>query len=98
MQRLTQRSCLQNVITDELPDKMQIQPLPREIQPSLQEFQVRQHPSSKTQTHKTITLSVCVLFISKKLVSSSACVKGPEQPGPSWAPRHASLRHQPRHR
>ncbi|XP_041821797.1 aldehyde oxidase 6 isoform X2 [Chelmon rostratus] len=28
-----------NVITDELPEKMQIQPLPREIQPSLQEFQ-----------------------------------------------------------
>lgn len=30
---------LQNVITDEVPEK--IQPLPREIQPGLQEFQVR---------------------------------------------------------
>ncbi|XP_035533549.1 aldehyde oxidase 6 [Morone saxatilis] len=28
-----------NVVTDVLPEKMQIQPLPREIQPSLQEFQ-----------------------------------------------------------
>ncbi|XP_045916381.1 aldehyde oxidase 6 isoform X2 [Micropterus dolomieu] len=28
-----------NVITDEFPEKMQIQPLPREIQPSVQEFQ-----------------------------------------------------------
>ncbi|XP_068446385.1 aldehyde oxidase 1-like [Clinocottus analis] len=28
-----------NVITEELPERMQIQPLPREIQPSLQEFQ-----------------------------------------------------------
>ncbi|GAA6224228.1 aldehyde oxidase [Lates japonicus] len=28
-----------NVITDELPEKTQIKPLPREIQPSLQEFQ-----------------------------------------------------------
>ncbi|KAM6893047.1 aldehyde oxidase 6 [Lycodopsis pacificus] len=28
-----------NVITDELPEKMQMRPLPREIQPSLQEFQ-----------------------------------------------------------
>lgn len=43
-QRLTQ-FLLQNVITDELPEKMQIQPLPREIQLSLQEFQVRKyHP------------------------------------------------------
>lgn len=30
---------MQNVITDELPEKMQMRPLPREIQPSLQEFQ-----------------------------------------------------------
>ncbi|XP_076580189.1 aldehyde oxidase 6 [Chaetodon auriga] len=28
-----------NVITDELPERMQMRPLPREIQPSLQEFQ-----------------------------------------------------------
>lgn len=42
-QRLTKSSCLQNVITDELPEKMQIQPFPTEIQPSLQEFQVRKY-------------------------------------------------------
>lgn len=45
-QRLTKTSCLQNVVTDALPEKMQIQPLPREIQPSLQGFQVPTHLSS----------------------------------------------------
>ncbi|XP_026157717.1 aldehyde oxidase 6 isoform X2 [Mastacembelus armatus] len=40
LQKLREMSlCLQNVITNELPEKMQIQPLPKEIQHSLQEFQ-----------------------------------------------------------
>uniref|UniRef100_A0A3Q1IHC4 Xanthine dehydrogenase/oxidase n=1 Tax=Anabas testudineus TaxID=64144 RepID=A0A3Q1IHC4_ANATE len=40
LQKLREMSlCLQNVIIDELPNKMQIHPLPKEIQPSLQEFQ-----------------------------------------------------------
>lgn len=40
--RLITTSCLQNVITHELPGEMPIEPLPREIQPGLQEFQVRE--------------------------------------------------------
>lgn len=42
-QRLTRRSRLQNVITDDLPKELQFQPLPTELQPSLQVFQVRKH-------------------------------------------------------
>lgn len=40
--RLITTSCLQNVITHELPEEMPIEPLPREIQPGLQLFQVRE--------------------------------------------------------
>ncbi|XP_067356858.1 aldehyde oxidase 6 isoform X3 [Channa argus] len=40
LQKLREMSVgLQNVITDELPEKLRIQPLPTESQPSLQEFQ-----------------------------------------------------------
>lgn len=64
-QSLTKTSCSQNVVTDSLPEKMPIQPLPREIHPSLQGFQVPTHLSSPcflsdTQTDCFIfSLSVC---------------------------------------
>lgn len=49
---------------------MQIQPLPREIQPSLQEFQVGKYPSLKalSQFDKTLLTRLCLLSLTHTLL------------------------------